>query len=80
LEESVGLAAALRAEGKVRHVGLSNVDVVQLERARRIVASVQNGYSVADREHEPVVGGCERDRLAFLAYSRLENGGGFRRA
>jgi pyridoxine 4-dehydrogenase len=77
LEESVGTLAALRAEGKIRHVGLSNVDVPQLERARRIVpvASVQNRYSVADREHEPVLEACERDGLAFLPYSPLEGGG-----
>jgi pyridoxine 4-dehydrogenase len=76
LEESVGTLAELRAEGKIRHLGLSNVDVSQLERARRLVpiVSVQNRYSVVDREHEPVLAACERDGLAFLPYSPLEGG------
>src|SRR5215210_3660227 len=51
IEESVGELARLRDEGKIRHVGLSNVSVDELERARRIVpvVSVQNRYSPADR-------------------------------
>jgi aryl-alcohol dehydrogenase-like predicted oxidoreductase len=76
LEESVGTLAALRDEGKIRHVGLSNVDVSQVERARQIVpiASVQNRYSIVDREHEPVLEACEQAGIAFLPYSPLEGG------
>ena len=76
LEESAGTLAALREEGKIRHIGLSNVDVSQLERARRIVpiVSMQNRYSVVDREHEPVLEACERAGIAFLPYSPLEGG------
>src|SRR5919198_6080125 len=66
LEESVGALAELRDEGMVAHVGLSNVDTDQLERARRIVpvVSVQNRYSLADRDSEQVLDRCERDGLA----------------
>jgi pyridoxine 4-dehydrogenase len=74
LEESVGALAELRREGKIRHVGLSNVSVAELERARAIVpvVSVQNRYSVADRAEEPVLEACERDGLAFLPWRPLE--------
>ena len=74
--ESVGALAELRAEGKVRHVGLSNVSVDELAEAREIVpiVSVQNRYSVSDRAHEPVVRACERDGLAFLPWFPLAAG------
>ena len=76
LEESVGALAALREEGKIRHVGLSNVSVEQLDRARRVVSivSVQNRYSVFDRGSEPVLEACERDGLAFLPWFPLAAG------
>ena len=76
LEESVGALADLRSEGKVRHVGLSNVSVDQLERARSIVpiVSVQNRYSLADRAHEAVLRACERDGLGFLPWFPLAAG------
>ncbi|MGH2962083.1 MAG: aldo/keto reductase, partial [Solirubrobacterales bacterium] len=75
LAESVGAIADLRAEGKVRHVGLSNVDADQLERAREIVpvASVQNRYSVAERDGA-IVELCERERLGFIPYYPLAAG------
>ena len=76
LEESVGALAELRQQGKVAHVGLSNVDLEQLERARRIVpvVSVQNRYSLADRDSESVLDRCERDRLAFIPWFPLAAG------
>jgi aryl-alcohol dehydrogenase-like predicted oxidoreductase len=76
LEESVGAIAELRAEGKVRHVGLSNVSVEQFERARAIVpvVSIQNRYSVVDRDSEPLVEVSERDGLAFLPWWPLVAG------
>jgi aryl-alcohol dehydrogenase-like predicted oxidoreductase len=75
-EESVGALAELREAGKIRHVGLSNVSVEQLERARRIVpiVSVQNRYSVFDRASEPVLEACERAGLAFLPWFPLAAG------
>ncbi len=76
LEESVGALAELSAEGKVRHVGLSNVGEAELAQARTIVpvASVQNRYSVDDRLHEPVLEACEHEGLGFLPFFPLAMG------
>ena len=76
LADSVGALAELREEGKVRHVGLSNVNVDQLEEARAIVpvVSVQNRYSLSDRGHEAVLEACEREGLAFLPWFPLSAG------
>ncbi len=73
LEESVGALAELRDEGKIAHVGLSNVDTEELERAREVVpvVSVQNRYSVAERDSDPVLDRCERDGLAFVPWGPL---------
>lgn len=76
LEESVGELARLKREGKIRHIGVSNVDVGQLARARAIVdiVSVQNRYNVSDRSSDPVLAACERDGLAFIPWSPLAQG------
>jgi aryl-alcohol dehydrogenase-like predicted oxidoreductase len=76
LEVSVGTLADMQREGKVRHVGLSNVSVRQLEQARRIVpiVSVQNRYSLADRKHEDVLLHCEQHGIAFLPWYPLGDG------
>ena len=76
IEESVGELARLREEGKVRHVGLSNVTAEELELARGVVpiASVQNRYNLADRHSEDVLEACERDGLAFLPWFPLAAG------
>ena len=71
--------AALRAfqeEGKVRHLGLSEVSVAQIERARRVVpiVSVQNKYNLADREWEDEVDYCEREALGFIPWFPLQVG------
>jgi pyridoxine 4-dehydrogenase len=73
LEETLGAFGELRDEGKIRHVGLSNVTVDELERARKVVpiASVQNAFSVADRSSDDVLAACERRGIAFLAYFPL---------
>jgi pyridoxine 4-dehydrogenase len=76
LEDSVGALAKLRDEGKVRHVGLSNVSVEELEVACTIVpiVSVQNRYSLTDRKSEGVLEMCERDGLGFLPWYPLASG------
>jgi pyridoxine 4-dehydrogenase len=76
LEESVGALAELRDEGKIRHVGLSNVEPEQLEAARETVpvVSVQNRYSAWDRDSDPMVDLCERDGLAFIPWFPLGAG------
>jgi pyridoxine 4-dehydrogenase len=75
-EEAVGTFAELKDEGAVEHVGLSNVDVHQLERARDVVdvATVQNRYSVADREHEAVLEACEDHGIGFVPWYPLNAG------
>lgn len=70
MEDSLGELTRLREEGKIRHIGLSNVSVNQLKRARALVeiVSVQNRYNLSDRESEDVVQLCERDGLGFLPW------------
>ncbi len=76
LEESVGTLAKLREEGKIRHVGLSEVDVEELEHAREIVpiASVQNRYSLIDRGYEDMLDFCERESIGFIPWFPLATG------
>ena len=76
IAESLGELNALQNEGKIRHIGVSNFDTEQLAQARELstVVSVQNRYSVADREHEPVLEACERDGLAFIPWYPLGAG------
>ncbi|MBN1204290.1 MAG: aldo/keto reductase [Myxococcaceae bacterium] len=73
LEDSVGTLARLREQGKIRHVGLSNVTVEQLRKARKIVpiVSVQNRYNLSDRHHEDVLVECEKEGLGFLPWYPL---------
>ena len=80
LEVSVGALADMQREGKVRHLGLSNVTVKQLEQARRIVpiVSVQNRYSLADRSAEAVLAHCEKLGIAFLPWYPLGDGSALR--
>jgi pyridoxine 4-dehydrogenase len=75
-EDSVGELARLRGEGKIRHVGLSNVSVEQLQRAQELVpiASVQNRYSLTDRSSADVLDECERQGIAFLPWYPLAAG------
>jgi pyridoxine 4-dehydrogenase len=80
IEESVGALAELQAEGKIRHVGVSNVDLDELELARRVVtiAAVQNHYSLVERASDDVVDHCAREGIAFVPYfplRHLDDGG-----
>jgi pyridoxine 4-dehydrogenase len=76
IEESVGALAQLQAEGKIRMIGVSNVDAEQLRRAQRVapVVSVQNRYSLADRRSEDVLEVCEQEGIAFLPWYPLGAG------
>jgi pyridoxine 4-dehydrogenase len=76
LEDSVGMLAELKNEGKVRHIGLSNVTETQLDQAMRLtpIVSVQNRYSPADRSSEAIVDRCESESLAFLPWGPVEQG------
>jgi pyridoxine 4-dehydrogenase len=75
-EESIGALADLQREGKIRHVGLSNVDARELASASAIVkvVSVQNRYSLVDRHSEGVLEACERRGIAFLPWFPLALG------
>ena len=72
-EDSVGTLKELRDEGKIRHVGVSNVTVAQLRLARAIVpiVSVQNRFNLEDRSSDDVLGECESEDLAFIPWFPL---------
>jgi len=76
LEDSLGALAELVDEGYVRHVGLSEVTVEEIERARDVVdiATVQNRYNVADRQHDDVVEYCEENGIGFMPWFRFNDG------
>ncbi|MGH2941805.1 MAG: aldo/keto reductase [Solirubrobacteraceae bacterium] len=74
--DSVGALKELQDEGKIRHVGVSNVTVEQLAEARSIVdvVSVQNRFNLADRSSQDVLAVCERDGLGFVPWFPLAAG------
>lgn len=76
LEDSLGELERLQREGKIRHVGVSNFTVADLEHARRIVpiVSVQNRYNASDRRYDDVIEYCERNELAFIPWYPLAAG------
>ncbi|HEY1537459.1 MAG TPA: aldo/keto reductase [Polyangiaceae bacterium] len=70
IEETMGVLTRLRDEGKIRHVGLSEVSVDQIARARSVIpiATVQNEYNLANRRHEDVLDFCEGHRIGFIPF------------
>jgi aryl-alcohol dehydrogenase-like predicted oxidoreductase len=74
LADSLGALAELKAEGKIRHVGVSNFSPEQVDEAQRIVpvVSVQNRYNVNDRSSEPVLDLCTQESLAFLPWAPIQ--------
>ena len=74
LADSIGTLAELKAEGKIRHIGISNVREDQLREAEGItpIVSVQNRYNVNDRASEPMVDLCSQDDLAFLPWAPIQ--------
>ena len=78
--DQLGTFKRMQQEGKVRHVGLSEVSVGEIERARKIVpiVSVQNRYSPTDRQHESVLDHAEREKMAFLPWYPLGAGAALR--
>jgi aryl-alcohol dehydrogenase-like predicted oxidoreductase len=77
LEESLGVIAEYRDQGKIRNVGISEVSVEQIRAAREVVpiAAVQNEYSLTERKHEAVVDYCAREGIAFVPFFPLRGGG-----
>jgi len=78
LEQSLAAIKEYADGGQIRHVGVSNVSVAEVERARDVVpiAAVQNLYNLADRTHDDVVDYCAREGIAFIPYFPLRGGGG----
>ncbi len=76
LEETMHVFRTLREEGKIRHIGLSEVSVEEIERARSVVeiATVQNIYNLTLRKHEDVLAYCERNGIAFIPFWPLHSG------
>ena len=76
LEDQIGTLVELQGEGKIRHIGLSEVSVAQIEAVRRIttIVSVQNEYNLAERQHEDVLQYCTREDLGFIPWFPLATG------
>jgi len=76
IEETMRVFRTLRDEGKIRHIGLSEVSVDQIERARAVVdiATVQNVYSLAARLHGDALAYCERNGIGFIPFWPLQGG------
>jgi pyridoxine 4-dehydrogenase len=75
LEDSIGALATLKEQGKLRHIGLSNVTEEQLRRAQRLtpIVSIQNRYNIEDRRSESLVDLCEQEQMIFLPWAPIQN-------
>src|SRR5438309_9350929 len=80
IEESLGALKQMQDAGKIRHIGLSNVDPEEIARARKIVpvVSVQNRYNIEDRNSENVLVYCEKENLGFLPWFPIGGGSGLK--
>jgi aryl-alcohol dehydrogenase-like predicted oxidoreductase len=76
VEETMGALKQMQDEGKILHIGLSEVTLPQIEEARKIapIVTVQNRYSLADRRHEKVLAGCQRQGIGFIPWYPLAAG------
>lgn len=76
LEDQLGELKNLQSEGKIRHIGLSEVSVEQIEASRKLVdvVSVQNLFNLADRKSESVLDYCEKENLGFIPWFPIANG------
>src|SRR5436305_6088359 len=75
LEDSVGALVTLKEQGKIRHIGLSNVTEEQIRRAQRLtpVVSIQNRYNLDDRGSESLVDLCEQEQMVFLPWAPIQD-------
>ena len=76
VEESLGALKRMQEEGKIRHIGLSEVSPAEIEEAVKIVkvVTVQNRYSLADRRHEETLAYCEKNGIGFLPWYPMAGG------
>jgi pyridoxine 4-dehydrogenase len=74
-DESMGALVELKNQGKIRHIGLSNVSERQLRQAQRLtpIVSIQNRYNVSDRGSEALVDLCEQEQIAFLPWAPIQD-------
>ncbi len=75
LEKSLGAIKEYQDSGKIQHIGVSNVRIDEIERARQVapIAAVQNHYNLSERKYEEVVDYCARERIVFLPYFPLRD-------
>jgi aryl-alcohol dehydrogenase-like predicted oxidoreductase len=75
LEDSIGALVTLKEQGKIRHIGLSNVTEEQLRTAQRLtpVVSIQNRYNLTDRRSESLVDLCEQEQIVFLPWAPIQD-------
>lgn len=75
VEDSIGALVELKNEGKIRHIGVSNMTEEQLRRAQALTAvvSIQNRYNPSDRRSEPLVDLCEQERMVFLPWAPIQD-------
>ena len=78
VEESLGALKKMQDAGKIRHVGLSEVTVQEIERSRKVlpIVSVQNQYNIAYRKSDDVLAYCEKENLGFIPWSPIGGGRG----
>src|SRR5438093_4254051 len=77
VEESLGAIKKAQDAGKIRHVGLSEVTVAEIERAKKVVpiVSIQNRYNITDRESEAALNYCEKEKMGFIPWAPIGGGG-----
>lgn len=73
--DSIGALADLKAEGKIRHIGVSNMSEAQLREAQQVtpIVSIQNRYNAGDRASETIVDLCEQEQILFLPWAPIQN-------
>jgi aryl-alcohol dehydrogenase-like predicted oxidoreductase len=76
LDDSIGELVRLKGEGKIRHIGISNVSLDQLQQAERLtpIVSVQNRFNLEDRRSDGIVAYCARKSMAFIPWAPLDSG------
>jgi pyridoxine 4-dehydrogenase len=75
LEDSIGALVSLKEQGKIRHIGLSNVTEDQLRQAQRLtpIVSIQNRYNLSDRHSESLIDLCEQEQIVFLPWAPIQD-------
>jgi aryl-alcohol dehydrogenase-like predicted oxidoreductase len=76
VEESLGAIKKMQDAGKIRHVGLSEVSVKEIEQAKKVlpIVSIQNEYNIADRQSDEALAYCEKEKMGFIPWSPIGGG------